>query len=98
LEQSDVLQGVLESNNLHKGTYTKGVAKGVGGKNIYGGHSLGSRVHSRPPPSVFRLNGMHIIKVKAKPSLQQIRAWHKITQNAIHPSFPHDKYLHSIYK
>jgi len=67
LERGDVLQGALESKHLHKDTYTKGVARGVGGKNIYGGHSLGSRVHSHPPLSVYRLNGMCIVKVKAKP-------------------------------
>jgi hypothetical protein len=66
LEQGDVLHGALESKKLHKNTYTKGVAKGVGGKNIYGGQSLGLRVHSHPPPRVYRLNGMHTIKVKAK--------------------------------
>jgi len=67
LERSDVLQGALESKKLHKDTYTKGVTRSVRGKNIYGGHSLGSRVHSHPPPSVSRSNGMCIIKVKAKP-------------------------------
>jgi hypothetical protein len=66
LERGDVLHGALESKKLHKYTYTKGVARNVGGKNIYGGHSLGSRVHSHPPPSVSRLNGMCIIKVMAK--------------------------------
>jgi hypothetical protein len=67
LERGDVLQGALESKKLHKYTYTKGIVRGIGGKNIYCGHSLGSRVHSHPPPSVSKLNGMCIIKVKAKP-------------------------------
>jgi hypothetical protein len=57
----------LLSQNIYIKTHTKGVARGVGGKNIYGGHSLGSRVHSHPPLSVYRLNGMCIVKVKAKP-------------------------------
>jgi hypothetical protein len=64
LDQGGVLQGVLESKSLSRGKYPKGV--GVGEKFVSSGHSLGSRVHNRPPPCVFRLNGMHIVKVKPK--------------------------------
>jgi hypothetical protein len=32
LERSDVLQGALESKKLCKGTYTKGITRGVGEK------------------------------------------------------------------
>ncbi len=58
---------LLSQKNYIKTHIQKQLLKVLGEKNIYGGHSLGSRVHSHPPPSVSRLNGMCIIKVKAKP-------------------------------
>jgi hypothetical protein len=64
LDQSGILRGALESKSLFEGKYPKGV--GVEGKFVSTGHSLGSRVHNCPPPGVFRLNGMHIVKVKPK--------------------------------
>jgi hypothetical protein len=59
-------QGGSKSNYCCHGhlQYPKGV--GFGGKFVCSGHSLGSKVHNHPPPSVSRLNGMHIVKVEPK--------------------------------
>ncbi len=64
MDQNGVLQGALESKSLFKDKYPKRV--GVGGKFVFSGHYLSSRVHNRPPLGVSRFNGVRIVKVKPK--------------------------------